>query len=68
MRPPTHTPEATAHDVMRLSRVLRRVQLSERSEDQKAKLTRLISETISLLTSTESEGKAAPARKRKAKE
>lgn len=55
MRPPTHTPEAITQDIMRLSRVLRRVQSSTRSQARKDELTMLINETISLLTSGEDE-------------
>lgn len=51
MRPPSQGPEVITQDVMRLTRVLRRVQCDpKRTQPQKDKITSLINETISLLT------------------
>lgn len=50
MRPPSQGPEAITQDIMRLTRVLRRVQCDpKRTDEQKEKITGLINEAISLL-------------------
>lgn len=68
MRPPSQGPEMVQQDIMRLSRVVRRVQCDvKRSPAEKEELLAVLNRAIALLAGPRQENaKSVPARRRRA--